>query len=205
MVDTLVDTMRATEEELQKTVAAFQQLIIKGATQKDFDANEKRQATLARALKRMKEDFEGYQLKKENKKEVNVPKNLPALQLEGDKDAVPSKTKFETIDRFVDVFEMVLYQHQLAQDSHWEACLISSLQHSMDKITWFKEHLMDKQLNWAAAKKVIKKQYGGDHSLSWYLEKLTNMKASKHENPAKFVEKFCTVLRGAACCSRQEF
>ncbi|SAL94735.1 hypothetical protein, partial, partial [Absidia glauca] len=111
---------------------------------------------------------------------------------------VASKVRFETIDRFVDVFEMVLYQHKLTQDDNWEACLISSLQHSIEKMTWFKMQLMDKHLTWAAAKSILKKQYGGDHSLSWYLEKLTSMTASRHENPAKFVEKFCTVLRGAA-------
>jgi hypothetical protein len=37
-----------------------------------------------------------------------VPKNLPPLQLPGDKEVVASKVRFETIDRFVDVFEMVL-------------------------------------------------------------------------------------------------
>ncbi|SAL97845.1 hypothetical protein [Absidia glauca] len=60
--DTMIATIRATEEELRKTVQLFQQLIIRGASQKDFDSNEKKQATLARALKRMKEDFEGYQV-----------------------------------------------------------------------------------------------------------------------------------------------
>ncbi|SAM02973.1 hypothetical protein [Absidia glauca] len=57
---------------------------------------------------------------------------------------------------------------------------------------------MDKNLNWAAAKQAIKKQYGGDHSLSWYLEKLTNMRASKHENPVIQVRR--KVLHRAAWC-----
>ncbi|SAM02974.1 hypothetical protein [Absidia glauca] len=97
--ETLMSTIIATEEKLRRTVGAFQQLIINGASQEEFDANEKKQATLSRVLKRMKESKVSIQAKKE----VWVPKNLPALQLEADKDAVAIKTKF------VDVFEIVLY------------------------------------------------------------------------------------------------
>jgi hypothetical protein len=55
--ETLRETLKTAEEELRKTVQAFQQLLIKGAPQRDFDANEKRQATLYRTIKRMKEDM----------------------------------------------------------------------------------------------------------------------------------------------------
>ncbi|SAM07221.1 hypothetical protein [Absidia glauca] len=81
-------------------------------------------------------------------------------------------------------------QHKLNMDIHWEACLISSLQHSLSKCSWYKEKLMLKGYTWEQAKLLIKNQFGGQHTQSYHVEKLNTMEARRNENPLKFVEHF---------------
>jgi hypothetical protein len=118
-------------------------------------------------------------------KDFQVPTNLPVLQLKGDMEKNPKAPICETVDQFLD-----MSQHTLDMDAHREACLISSLQHSLSKCSWYKEKLMLKGYTWEQAKLLIKNQFGGQHTQSYYLEKLNTMEARRNENPLKFVEHF---------------
>ncbi|SAM09876.1 hypothetical protein [Absidia glauca] len=126
---------------------------------------------------------------------VTAPHNIPVLQISGDGDNSKQKTSFETVDKFLNMFEMILYQHGLDLDSSWEQCMISAVQHSTDKSQWFQMALMHKALDWEGARATIKKKFSGDQVQAHYLNQLFEMKASKHDTPVNFVDRFKTTLR----------
>ncbi|ORZ04236.1 hypothetical protein BCR42DRAFT_398731 [Absidia repens] len=201
LVKSLEEAIVRTKGAITVALSEYQQLIIKVAPTSEFEENERLRAVLKCNLTELTEQYDlftnGKEQKKSTKEALVVPRNLPALQLLGDIDGIRQKTYFETIDCFVDMFEMVLYQHRLDVDQSWEACLISSVQHSMDKSSWFQESLMGKNLDWRQAKEEIKVKYGGDHTQSHYLEQLNNMMASKWEDPVEFISKFSSIMRRA--------
>jgi hypothetical protein len=51
-------------------------------------------------------------------------------------------------------------------------------------------NLKARSLTWLEAKKVIKTHFGGNHSQTHYLEKITSMAMSKWEDPLQYVRRF---------------
>jgi hypothetical protein len=95
------------------------------------------------------------------------------------------------------MFELILYQHHLELESAWEPSFISAVVHSNERAAWFKEELMGKNYSWSVAKQKVQEHFGGGRAQGHYLEKLTNMNASKHEDPVKYVEKFYNIFKSA--------
>ncbi|SAL94739.1 hypothetical protein [Absidia glauca] len=201
---TLEDTIKAarkaarkkTMEAMKLAIEEYMTLIVQDEPSL-LAANIKKQEILAEALGRFDSGDEAKSMKEANKFPNKVPRNMPLLQLSGDHDVVKGKAVFETIDRFLDMIELVLYQHGMDPDEDWEAAFIATIIHSTDKSGWFKETLMNKSLSWNQAKKFIQDHFGGSHSQSHYLDKLNHMTASKWEDPIKFVERFYGIFRSA--------
>ncbi|SAL98201.1 hypothetical protein [Absidia glauca] len=201
---TLEDTIKAarkaarkkTMEAMKLAIEEYMTLIVQDEPSL-LAANIKKQEILAEALGRFDSGDEAKSMKEANKIPNKVPRNMPLLQLSGDHDVVKGKAVFETIDRFLDMIELVLYQHGMDPDEDWEAAFIATIIHSTDKSGWFKETLMNKSLSWKQARMLIQDHFGGSHSQSHYLDKLNHMAASKWEDPLKFVERFYGIFRSA--------
>ncbi|SAL99386.1 hypothetical protein [Absidia glauca] len=91
---------------------------------------------------------------KEKTTEV-VPRNFPALQLVGDTEVLKHKMTFETVDKFINMFELILYQNKLDLESAWEPAFISAIVHSNERAAWFKEELMGRNCAWSVARQKI--------------------------------------------------
>ncbi|SAL95144.1 hypothetical protein, partial, partial [Absidia glauca] len=153
------EALAAAQNDLVKTLDEFKQLILTSATNEEFEANEKRQALLTRVIERMEKAVSV------KKKDWSIPPNLPSLQMQGDTDTVANKPIYVTIDRFVEAFDTIMRQHELDLDLRWEACFVTSIQHSVDKTTWFKKQLEGQKLDWSQARSIIEQQFGGDFTL----------------------------------------
>jgi transposase InsO family protein len=130
-----------------------------------------------------------------NTRKVFVPKNIPAFQLKDDLDAMSTNVTYDTVDTFLSNFEMVIvHQHNLKINDHWEACYISAIQHSLDKATWYQHTLMGKMASWSRAKSMIHEKYRGSVSHTNYVQQLWAMKATRSEDPLVFVERFRALL-----------
>ncbi|KAI8060733.1 hypothetical protein BC940DRAFT_323095 [Gongronella butleri] len=137
--------------------------------------------------------------------QVRLPRNLPVLQFVGDEDVIPNKPIFTAIDKFIHLFELILYQHNLSLDDQWEQALISSIQHSTVKVEWFRHELMGRRYTWDQAKAIITQKFSGDHLSSQYLQELNAMVCGRTDNPLDFIEEFGTVLRAAGVQDSQAF
>ncbi|SAL97129.1 hypothetical protein, partial, partial [Absidia glauca] len=73
--------------------------------------------------------------------------------------------------------------------------MISAVQHSMDKSQWFQNNLMGKAMDWTQAKSMVQDKFSGDQVQAHYLNQLVEMRASKHDTPVNFVDRFETTLR----------
>ncbi|ORZ20226.1 hypothetical protein BCR42DRAFT_448556 [Absidia repens] len=194
LVDAISSALESAEDALLNNLKESQQLVINSATTSDeaFEANEKRRAFLKSRIESLKDQKNSYQ---EKRKVVNIPKNLPLLQLIGDLDAIKNKTCYETIDKFIDTFEMIILQHSLEVETAWEPCFISTIQHSLDKSAWYRNTLMKRNYGWTYAKNIIKTKFSGDRSQSHYLQQLIEMTAARNDNPIQFIEKFYNTLQ----------
>ncbi|KAI8086798.1 uncharacterized protein BX664DRAFT_351189 [Halteromyces radiatus] len=197
IIKSLKEAIVASESTLIRVLDEYKQLLNRVADANDLVQNENLYQRIKDRLENLNEQLRSYTNKTEKPITVVIPRNLLSLQFAGDMDAIKGKNVFETIDKFVDRFEMVLHQHRLVPDDSWEACLITSLQHSTERCDWFQETLMNKQYKWNHAKHLLKMKYSGDQSQSVYLEKLYDMKPSKWENPIRFVEKFYSTFKSA--------
>ncbi|SAL97144.1 hypothetical protein, partial, partial [Absidia glauca] len=195
IMETTAQATRLAQEKLQESVQELTQLMIANAKgkvpMKAFKDNEAKQNLWKTTLLNL--NGLGPMLKKE----IKVPTNLPVLQLVSDKEINDRHPAFEMIDNFLEMFTIIMHQHHLDLNQHWETCIISSLQHSTTKCSWFKENLMAKGLSWQQAQETIKHQFGGAQTQSYYLEKLNSMESDRHENPVHFVERFSTCLHRA--------
>ncbi|SAL98522.1 hypothetical protein [Absidia glauca] len=195
IIETTAQATRLAQEKLQESVQELTQLMIANAKgkvpMKAFKDNEAKQNLWKTTLLNL--NGLGPMLKKE----IKVPTNLPVLQLVSDKEINDKHPAFEMIDNFLEMFTIIMHQHHLDLNQHWETCIISSLQHSTTKCSWFKENLMAKGLSWQQAQETIKHQFGGAQTQSYYLEKLNSMESDRHENPVHFVERFSTCLHRA--------
>ncbi|SAM06206.1 hypothetical protein [Absidia glauca] len=159
----------AAVQHLSRCEEQFQQFLVLGAEDVDLERNQKSRALLRRRI----DDIDAET--KKIRPNVVVPRNILTLQIVGDGDLVKNKTSFETVDKFLCMFEMILYQHDLILDDAWEQCMISAVQHSMDKSQWFQNNLMGKAMDWTQAKSM--------------------MRASNYDTPVNFVDRFETTLR----------
>jgi transposase InsO family protein len=205
---TLEATMDHTKKELKKTtMLAYQALLVEfkemvaspDTDEAKLQANVNKQKILLDQLERL----EPQEPKVTKIKEV--PKNVPILRLPGDKESPKHALTYETIDRFLDLFELVLYQHALLMDHYWEAAFISSVQHSTERCLWFMANLKGKSLTWLEAKKVIKTHFGGNHSQTHYLEKITSMAMSKWEDPLQYVRRFVSDFNDAGVTDSEAY
>ncbi|SAL97875.1 hypothetical protein [Absidia glauca] len=183
-------SLQLAKQHLKRTEDQFQQFIIHGAEDQDFTRNERIRDMLKKRINDIEAEKEARK-----KKPLTLPRNLPVLQLVGDQDVIKAKTTFETIDKFVFLFQMIARQHGIDLDDHWEPCMISAIQHSVDKAMWFQDSLMGRALVWEQVKQIIKDKYSGDRVQTHYPQQLVQMKASRHESPVGFVDKFASTLR----------
>jgi hypothetical protein len=188
---------------LDQTVEASTRILYRECLNEFLELSSKNDDESLAALKRnqVHQEILRKQLGRESelttKRKQKIPNNIPILQLTGDVVIDKNKTVYETIDKFLSLFELVLYQHSLPVDLHWEAALISSIQHSVEYCNWFISNVKGKTLSWEQARTIIKTQYGGDHSQSLYLAKLNDMSMSKWEDPLRFMDRFMDAFRSA--------
>ena len=89
--------------------------------------------------------------------QATVPPKLPLLQLT-DEVVWDRRVKvFDSAHDFCKAFETTLRAHRLQLDTNWERLLPVCL--SAEQISWFEEHLLEKNLSWENAKLFVLRQY----------------------------------------------
>ncbi|KAG0176840.1 hypothetical protein DFQ29_005568 [Apophysomyces sp. BC1021] len=88
---------------------------------------------------------------------IRVPRELPFFQLEGDI-RMKNREAFHSVNDFLVKFEVVLLQHNLALDEHWERCILGCFPNI--QLSWFRPEVYGKGHTWEQMKITLQEKNG---------------------------------------------